>query len=192
MRVRISDYGHYSFGSAVKNKRCSRTTVHGSFTCLRFSTSHCSALSRSMTPASRKLRTVTASYACAGMRERSTNPFFEELPQRWGAVKNEVNDIGLAVSQVQEFAQRCQRFQEKILEAADCDVTDLLEKAQISLTPLQIVISGLAAASRKEGSKMGFLRPRPWKQKHPRIEQVQREVASIKSTLSVALQVANS
>ena len=126
------------------------------------------------------------------MRERSTNPFFEELPQRWGAVKNEVNDIGLAVSQVQEFAQRCQRFQENILEAADCDVTDLLEKAQISLTPLQIVISGLAAASRKEGSKNGLLRPRPWKQKHPKIEQVQREVASIKSTLSVALQAANS
>lgn len=39
---------------------------------------------------------------------------------------------------------------------------------------------------------MGFLRARAWNQKHPKIEQVQREVASIKSTLSVVLQAANS
>ena len=82
-------------------------------------------------------------------------------------MKNEVNDIGLAVSQVQEFAQRCQRFQENILEAADCDVTDLLEKAQISLTPLQIVISGLAAASKKEGSKNGLFEASPLEAEAP-------------------------
>lgn len=115
-----------------------------------------------------------------------------KLPQRLCAVKNEVNDIGLVVSQVQEFAERRQRFQEKIFEVVDCDVTDLLEKAQINLTTLQIVISGLATACSKEGNKMGFLRARAWNQKHPKIEQVQREVASIKSTLSVVLQAANS
>ena len=83
-------------------------------------------------------------------------------------------------------------FQEKIFEAAHCDVTDLLEKAQINPTTLQIVISGLAAACRKEGNNMGFLRARAWKQKHPKIAQVQREVASIKNTLCVVLQAANS
>lgn len=116
----------------------------------------------------------------------------EELPQRLCAVKNEVNDIGLVVSQIQEFAERRQRFQEKIFEAADCDVTDLLEKAQINLTTLQIIVSGLGTACRKEGNKMGFLRARAWKQKHPKIEQVQKEVATIKGTLSVVLQAANS
>ena len=115
----------------------------------------------------------------------------EELPQRLCAVKNEINDIGLVVSQIQEFAERRQRFQEKIFEATDCDVTDLLEKVQINLTTLQIIISGLAAACSKEASKTGFLRARAWKQKHPKIEQVQREMASIKSTLSVVLQAAN-
>ena len=115
-----------------------------------------------------------------------------ELPQRLCAVKNEVNDIGLVVSQVQKFAQRRQRFQEKIFEVADCDVTDLLEKVQIDLTTLQIIISGLAAACSKECNKIGFLRARAWNQKHPKIEQVQKEVASIKSTLSVVLQAANS
>lgn len=92
--------------------------------------------------------------------------------------------LGLVVSQVQKFAQRCQRFQEKIFDVADCDVTDLLKKAQINLTTLQIVIW-------KEGHKIGFLGARPCKQKHPKIEQVQREVSSIKSPLSVALQAAN-
>ena len=116
----------------------------------------------------------------------------EELPQRLCAVKNEVNDIGLLVSRVQDFAERRQRFQESIFEAADCDVTDLLEKAQINLTTLQIIVSGLATACRKESSKMSFLNARTWKQKHPQIEKVQREMASIKSTLSVVLQAANS
>lgn len=115
-----------------------------------------------------------------------------ELTQRLCAVKNEVNDIGLVVSQVRGFAQRRQRFQEKIFEVADCNVTDLLEKAQINLTPLPIVVSGLAAACSKEGNKMGFLRARAWTRKHPKIEQVQREVVSRKSTLSVVLQPANS
>ena len=40
----------------------------------------------------------------------------EELPQRLCVVKNEVNNIGLVVSQVQDFAQRRQRFQENIFE----------------------------------------------------------------------------
>ena len=62
----------------------------------------------------------------------------DELPQRLCPVKNKVNDVGLVVSQVRKFAERRQRFQEKIFEAADCDVTDLLEKAQINLTTLQI------------------------------------------------------
>ena len=44
-------------------------------------------------------------------------------------MKNEVNDIRLVVSQVQELAERRQRFQEDSFEAVDCDVTDLLEKA---------------------------------------------------------------
>lgn len=109
----------------------------------------------------------------------------EELPQRLCAVKNEVNDLGLVVVQVREFAQRRQRYQEKIFEAADCDVTDLLEKAQINRTTLQIVISGLAVVCREEGNKLGFLRARAWKQKHPKIEQVQKEIVSIKSTICV-------
>lgn len=116
----------------------------------------------------------------------------DELPQRLCAVKNEVNDIGLVVSQVQNFAERRQRFQASVFEAADCDVTDLLEKAQINLTTLQIIISGLTAACRKEGNKMGFMRVRAWKQRHPQLEQVQKEVASIKSSLSVVLQAADS
>ena len=116
----------------------------------------------------------------------------DELPQRLCAVKNEVNDIGLVVSQVKEFAERRQRYQSRIFEAAECDVTDLLEKAQINLTTLQIIISGLTAACRKEGNKFGFMRARAWKQKHPQVEQVQKEVANIKSRLSVVLQAANS
>ena len=116
----------------------------------------------------------------------------EELPQRLCAVKNEVNDIGLVVSQVQEFAERRKRFRRLIFEAADCDVTDLLEKAQINLTTLQIMISGLAIACSKEGNKLVFWRTRAWKQKHPEIEQVQKEVASIKSSLSIVLQASNS
>lgn len=115
----------------------------------------------------------------------------EELPQRLCAVKNEVNDIGLVISQVQEFAARRQRLEEKIFETAACDVSDLLEKAQINLTTLQIIISGLASACSKEGNNVSFLRARAWKQKHPQIEQVQKEVTSIKSTLSVVLQAAN-
>lgn len=116
----------------------------------------------------------------------------DELPQRLCAVKNEVNNIGLVVSQVKEFAERRQRYQSRIFEAADCDVTDLLEKAQINLTTLQIIISGLTAACRKEGNKFGFMRARAWKQKHPQVEQVQKEMVNIKSSLSVVLQAANS
>ncbi len=67
---------------------------------------------------------LQTSRAIANLRE-----LIDELPQRLCAVKNEVNDIGLVVSQVQEFAQRRQRFQARIFEAADCDVEDLLGKA---------------------------------------------------------------
>ena len=69
----------------------------------------------------------------------------DELPQRLCAVKNEVNDIGLVVSQVQEFTERRQRFQERIFEAADCDMTALLE----NLMTLHIIVSGPATACRK-------------------------------------------
>ena len=116
----------------------------------------------------------------------------DELPQRLCTVKNEVNNIGLVVSQVKEFAERRQRYQSRIFEVADCDVTDLLEKAQINLTTLQIILSGLTAACRKEGNKLGFMRARAWKQKHPQVEQVQREMATINSSLSVVLQAAHS
>ena len=116
----------------------------------------------------------------------------DELPQRLCAVKNEVNDIGLVVSQVQEFVERRQQYQSRIFEAADCDVTDLLEKAQINLTTLQIMISGLRVECAKEGNKLGFMRARAWKQRHPQIEQVQKELTNIKGSLSVVLQAVNS
>lgn len=83
---------------------------------------------------------------------------FEKLLQRLYAVKNEVNDLGLVVAQIQKFAQRWQHYQKKIFEAADCDVTNLLEKAQINLTMLQIVISGLVIVYREKSNKLGFLR----------------------------------
>lgn len=44
--------------------------------------------------------------------------------------------LKLVVCQVPEFAQRRQRFQEKIIETANCDIPDLLEKAQINLVSL--------------------------------------------------------
>jgi hypothetical protein len=70
------------------------------------------------------LRAASAKRAIADLRA-----LIEELPLC--AVKNEVNDIGLVVSQVEEFAERRQRFQEQICEAADCDVTDLLAKPKL-------------------------------------------------------------
>ena len=118
----------------------------------------------------------------------------DELPQRLCAVKNEISNIGLVISQVQEFAERRRRFHARVFEAAGCDVSDLLEKAHSNLTTLQIIISELTAACRKEGNRHrpAFARARVWKQWHPQIERVQREVASIKSSLSVVLQAANS
>ena len=130
---------------------------------------------------------VTTSQAIVNLRA-----LIQELPQRLCAVKNEVNDIGLVVSRVQEFAERRQRFQTKIFQAADCDVQKLLEKAQSNLRMLESIISELSTAYGKEGNKMGFLKARAWKERHPQIEKVQREVASIKSSLSVVLQAANS
>lgn len=81
------------------------------------------------------------------------------------------------VFQVREFVER---LQEKVFEAADSYVSDLLEKAQINLTRLQIITTGLRAACRK-GGKTGFLRARARKQKHSQIAQVQKEAASIKN-----------
>ena len=130
--------------------------------------------------------------AQTGQAIANLRALIDELPQRLCAVKNEVNDIGLVVSRVQEFAERRRRFEATIFEAASCDVTNLLEKAQINLTTLHIIISGLTAACRKEGNKLGFIRAHAWKQRHPQIEQVQREVALIKNSLSVVLQAANS
>jgi hypothetical protein len=116
----------------------------------------------------------------------------EELPQRLCAVKNEVNDIGLVVSQVQEFAERRKRFKLLVFEAADCNVMELLDKAKINLTTLQIIVSGLAVSCSKDGNKVAFFRARAWKQKHPEIEKVQKEVVSIKSSLTIVLQASNS
>jgi len=115
-----------------------------------------------------------------------------ELPQRLWAVKNEVNDIGLVVSQVQEFVERRKRFQSLVFEAADCNVSELLEKAQINLTTLQFIVSGLAVSCSKEGNRVASFRARAWKQKHSEIELVQKEVTSIKSSLSIVLQASNS
>lgn len=114
-----------------------------------------------------------------------------ELPQRLCAVKNEVNDIGLVISQVQELAERRKYFQSLVFEAADCNVMDLLEKAQIDLTTLQIIVSGLAKSCSKEGNRVAFFRAHAWKQKQAEIERVQKEVTSIKSSLMIVLQASN-
>lgn len=129
--------------------------------------------------------TGLAASTCAGIAE--LRALCKSLPGRLHAVNNEVADLELVLSQIALVLQKRSNLPDRKQFDA---IPHLLRQARTKLVELDGVVQHLTAVSRN--SKVPLLAASAWRKEQPRLQALQDDIRTIKSSLNIMLGTSNS
>lgn len=125
-----------------------------------------------------------AAKVCASLSELRS--LCKRLPGRLHAVNNEVADLQLVLSQVALLLEERATLPESNYSA----IPHLLRQARIKLGEITSIIHDLTATCLR--SKVALLGARAWQREQGRLQELQDDIRTVKSSLNIMLGASNS